>query len=189
MAEGIAVAGKVISGGVHDDPDSPPPPGPDAVKGWTWARKSRAWVPKVRGPNLWQPEGAAGDGRGDGGPDRDSAPGDGAGPGAEGGQVLGFPDRDPDPAWMGEETREAMHPISEQIVLTAEDRKNTKAFVALLYGPVADTLYTLDPYCFGELDSNASGIIDAINDCVLASPKVAQMVAHGSLVPYIKLAQ
>jgi len=91
---------------------------------------------------------------------------------------------------MGDDDRtETRHPVSEHIVLSAEDRKNTKAFVALLYGPVADTLYTLDPYCFGELDSNASGIIDAINDCVLASPKVAQMVAHGSLVPYIKLAQ
>lgn len=181
MPEGVAASsGQVVSDGVHDDPERAPAPDPvKAPKGWTWNRSARRWAPKVRGPVLAPPEPQYGPEEGQQEYVQDCLDGEEPGEWEQ--------RRDPDPAWgqpEGAETRK----VAEKIVLSEEDKKNAKAFIALLYGPLAETLYQLDPYCFEPLDKNASGVIDAINDCVLASPKVAKMVSNGFLVPYIKLA-
>jgi len=189
VAEGVAVAGKVISGGVHDDPDVAPPPSAEAPKGWTWARGSKAWVPKVRGPVVWQPDAPAAPARGllERGPwakKPQEPPADPEPPADD-------DTRDPDPAWMGDDggSRSETRPI-ETFKLDPESKADIKALIALAYTVPGETLPLVDPYCFGPLaqPETATGIIDAISDIVYGSPRVAAWAASAAgLMPWIKL--
>lgn len=185
MAEGIAAAsGQRIDSGVHDDPDHAPAPDPvKAPKGWTWDRSGRHWKPRVRGPVIAALRGhdrQAPAGR----PDTAAAEPD---PREQPGEPGDHDFRDPDPAWAAgdSETR----PI-ETFSLTAADRADVKALIALAYTIPGETLPLLDPYCFGPLGEEETGtaIIGAVSDIVCGSPRVARWaVGAAGLMPWIKL--
>lgn len=161
--------------GVYDNKDSAPEPTSDAPRGWTWNRKAGRWQPKVRGPVIWAgPQLALAGSAGDADPDpvQDN-----------GGFSGGTPDRDPDPGW-------ADAPAPARFEISAEDRKDIKALVALLYTVPAETLPLVDPYCFGPLGERetANGVIDAVADIVAGSPRVARWaVSAAGLMPVVKL--
>lgn len=175
MAEGVASAsGTVVAEGVYDDREHPPPPDPvKAPKGWTWDRKEQFWKPRLRGPALVQQPGPAAH--------QDPLPDDSSAPADE------RPGRDPDPGWARDTVPAGP---AEQWELTAADRADIKALIALAYTLPAESLPLLDPYCFGPLGERKTGenIIDAVSDIVCGSPRVARWAASASgLMPWLKL--
>ena len=208
MAEGIAIRGKVTGTGVHDDPDSKPAPSAEAPKDWTWHRTKKTWVPRVRGPVLWQPgsdpKAEAADVNARAGitpekpergmgilgrlhakpadPEPDAQPSaDNAQPENEG--------RDPDPGWMDDRDRKIV-PIRTWQGVDKETRADIRALIALGYTIPGETLPLLDPYCFGPLadDQTAVGVIDAVTDIVCGSPRIAAWAASAAgLMPWIQL--
>lgn len=173
MAEGFVTASGASGAAVHDNREHEPAPSAEAPRGWTWNRAARSWRPKVRGVVLWHDDGAPAD---DG--DDESSP-----------QVTGAfsgSTPDPEPGWMSDPA-----PQAEKHAVSASDRADIKALIALAYLPLSEGLSTLDPFCFGVLTERktATGVIDAVADIVAASPRVSQWALSATgLSPWIKLA-
>jgi hypothetical protein len=160
MPEGVAAGGQVLAGGVHDDPDAPPPPGPDAPKGWTWDRGNRHWKPKIRGRDVWRPE-----------PEPDAAAGDDDG-GGEG-------DRDPAPSWLSDDagsTGGGQAPAGRRR-LSIEDvprqvTDDMAGLAGLIGTPVLAVLGQVDPYCAGALRDSFGQVVDATLPLICRSERI-----------------
>ena len=173
MPEGVALAGSVVSGAVHDDPGAAPPPGPEAPKGWTWNRSERAWQPKQRGPVVWLPAGqvpAAADGKGYpwwGG--QEQPPGDlNADPGQ--------PGRDPEPGWMTQQPEPAGKHRRRitQADVPKEIQDDIVGLAGLVGTPILAVLKSIDPYCGGALADAYAGVLDATLPLICRSEKIVK---------------
>jgi len=167
VPEGVAAAGRVTGEGVHDDPDSPPPPGPDATKGWAWNRKSRSWAPRQRGPVLWEPE-----------PVTQARAARDAADEARAGQIADDlnrdAQRDPDPSYLTGDSqgtgggRVKFEDVPQQV-------KDDIAGLAGLVGtPVLAVLRSMDPYCGTVLAENFGPVVDATLPLICRSSKIVR---------------
>lgn len=179
MAEGVADAsGMIRDSGVGAD-GRPPEPAPDPVlapKGWAWDRKAKDWVPRKRAA-----PGTTGEG--------DEPAGAPSQQQYEPGEFVNAPGAEGDPAPGWQQPGAEYEP--EPVVITADDRKEIHALVALLYAVPAELLAVADPYCFEPLGERktAGDITAAVTDIVCQSPKVARWAASAAgLRPWIKLA-
>lgn len=163
MPEGLLTAGG-IAAGVHDDPDRPPEPSAEAPRGWTMDRRSKTWKPRQRGPVLF---------RGDAG----SAPdGDGPGDTDAGARAEGGNQRDPDPAWLRDDTEPGK--ADDGKIAFADVPKEVKDDIAGLAGlvgtPILAMLQQIDPYCGTILAQSYEGIIDATLPLICRSKKIVK---------------
>lgn len=101
------------------------------------------------------------------------------------------PEHDPAAAWQ-EQPGEA--PVEQRDDLGAAAatamRNDVRALIALVYSLPADSLATIDPYCFGPLqdEPTAVGVVDSLTEIVMGSPKIATWVTSATgLMPWIKL--
>lgn len=176
MPEGVAVAGgPVVSGAVHDDPDRPPAPGPDAPKGWTWNRSERYWQPKQRGPVRWVAPGSSGV--------RDAP--DATAEAAGGSEDYG---RDPAPGW-----HDAEEPPKQRVDpadVPDELKADVASFAHLLAAPVLALAKTADPYCGAILADNFADILDTAMPILVRSPRVVKFftAADSDWLLWLKLA-
>lgn len=96
---------------------------------------------------------------------------------------------DPAPAWQRDDAPPAP-PDTEQSG-GFDLRTEVEAWIALGWSIPAETLATIDPYCFGPLVDDQTGplVIRAFADIAMQSPRVAEFIASKSgLRPYIQLA-
>lgn len=175
MPEGVAVAGQVTAGGVHDDPDAPPPASQHAPKGWTWDRGSKSWKPRQRGPQVWQP-GA------DSHPYPPTAPGGvAAAVMNQFGQQEQFPHdppagdpRDPAPSWMAEDAKEpAAAPLRLEDVPQAV-KDDIAGLAGLVATPILAMLASVDPYCGGALKDAFGDVLDATLPVICRSERIVR---------------
>lgn len=172
MPEGVAVAGgRVVSGAVHDNPEIPPAPGPEAPKGWTWNRNDRVWQPKQRGPVIWVPAGES------------PAPESGGGyPWFHGDQqrleeppapeTLG---RDPAPGWMSAEQPQGKHARRLTIDQVPQQVQDDISGLAGLVGtPILAVLRSIDPYCGGALADAYADVLDATLPLICRSERIVK---------------
>lgn len=93
---------------------------------------------------------------------------------------------DPDPSW-----HEPEPPAPPETKPGEFDmRTEVESWIALAWSLPAETLATVDPYCFGPLVDDQTGplIVSCFADIAMQSPKVAEFIASKSgLMPYIKL--
>ena len=170
MPEGVATADGQVAAGVHDDPDSPPPPSAEAPKGWAWQRKSRSWAPRQRGPQLWNggsaPEPANADANADAG----------AGTPAPDGGAPGPEQQDPDPGWMGQDAGADSKKFSGTKLKFDDVPQAVKDDIAGLAGlvgtPILAVLKSVDPYCGTVLAENFEPVIDATLPLMCRSEKI-----------------
>ena len=93
---------------------------------------------------------------------------------------------DPAPSWHEPEPPAAPATASGQVDMRTE----VESWIALAWSLPAETLSTIDPYCFGPLADDETGplIVGCLADIAMQSPKVAEFIASKSgLMPYIKL--
>jgi hypothetical protein len=166
MPEGIAVSGRIVSGGVHDDADSKPEPSAEAPRGWTWDRPNRAWKPKTRGKILWE---------------------DGSDPAAE----SPGPEeprqqqeqRDPAPSWAREDDKPGKGGSGDDGKVPFESvPQSVKDDIAGLAGLVATPILALaqqiDPYCGGALAQCFEPALDATLPLICRSSKIVKYFAE-----------
>ena len=171
MPEDVVTADGQVAPGVHDDPDSPPPPSAQAPKGWAWQRKSRSWAPRQRGPLLWHGDTAAQD-PGAGGPAPDT--------GGHGDEAPGPQQQDPDPGWMREDATAAGSSSSKtaagpglKFSEVPQQVKDDMAGLAGLIGtPILAMLKSIDPYCGTVLAENFEPVVDATLPLICRSQKI-----------------
>jgi hypothetical protein len=170
MAEGVKEAGTDgIVGAAAADVEPDPDP-VNAPYGYTRDKKTPGgWRPKKRPGRGGRPKPASDSYEHAGSDDeRDHPFADGP---------------DPDPGWAAGSARK------EPYKATADERNDVAALLALAYSVPADFLLQVDPYCFGELNANLEGIIDATVPIICRSERVVKYVTGSSgLILYIKLA-
>lgn len=178
MAEGVAVADRVTAGGVHDNADAPPPPGPDAPKGWTWNRKGGHWQPKERGKILWHASGA------------DAAAGDGA----QADDTSPAQPRDPAPAWMGDPEQDSSSgggkPKPAKVEVTQKVRDDVGGILGFAGALLLPPMVRADPHCGGALAQNWGQIADACIPLISRSQTVVRWLTtdSGGLMDWLGLA-
>lgn len=161
MPEGLLTdAG--VTGGVHDDPDHAPEPGPDAPRGWTWQRKDRKWAPRQRGPIIWRVDS-------DGQATRDDGTGD---PDASARNAAGD-QRDPDPSWLRDDKQQdsASGEKLKWQDIPSEAKDNAASLAGMLGMPLLAFAQAVDPYCGSALASQYENIIDHTLPLILRSKR------------------
>jgi hypothetical protein len=177
VPEGVATADGQVAPGVHDDPDSPPPPNAEAPKGWAWQRKSRSGAPRQRGPVLWQSGSAEGW--------LYTANNTKATPGAEvpapdssghGDAAPGTEQQDPDPGWMRQDAAADSKKFSGSKLKFDDVPQAVKDDIAGLAGlvgtPILAVLKSIDPYCGTVLAENFEPVVDATLPLMCRSEKI-----------------
>jgi len=165
VPEGVATADGQVTGGVHDDPDSPPPASEKAPKGWAWQRGSKSWAPRQRGPVLWRPD------------ERSGAPEVGTGGERTADPVTGAPEdqqQDPDPSYMREEPGgpERQELSFDEVPQAVKD--DIAGLAGMIGTPILAMLQSLDPYCGTVLAANFEPIIDRTLPLICRSEKIVR---------------
>ena len=171
MAEGLLAPGGKIAGGIHDDPDSPPAPDASAVRGWTWNRKGRNWMPRQRGPVLFQdlPR-----------PGRDSSPdgSDGLRQGSDSPAAAGTgpgPDRDPEPGWMRDDSdSKPKAPSFDPSKVSREVRDDISGMCGLVGMALLPPLVRADPVCGGAFAENFDRLVEKAVPLICRSERVVR---------------
>jgi hypothetical protein len=164
MPEGLLTDGGTVTGTVRDNQDRQPDPTPDAPRGWTWDRRGKHWIPRQRGPVLWNE-----------GTDARQAPGnlrvDDPDPAVRAGAGDG---RDPAPGWFrpgaGPDSGEGGKLRIEDV--PAQVRDDMAGMAGLVGAPVLAMLQQADPYCGTILAQSYENVIDAVLPLLCRSPKV-----------------
>lgn len=142
--------GKVVSGPVLDNPrEKPAPDEVNAPHGWTWDRSAGRWRASKKRGNYRRAK------------VDDDAPAASAAP-SEPGSGESRPDRDPDPAWMGQpDTPDGVKRKQTIADVPAQVRNDIAGFAGLVGAPLLALLQSADPYCGSVLATNFEPIMDA----------------------------